>query len=261
MKNTNENSYEKLNIEMIKDSVPGNVYYFDVVNSTNSMAKLAENIPDKSLFIAETQSSGRGRMGRDWSSPAGCGIWMSIYLVPDIPAEDVSKLTLLAGLAVSKAIPGSSIKWPNDVLLGNKKVCGILTEAVAGADGIRCVVVGIGINVNTKAFPHELTDRATSLYIETGKKQSREDVLNSVLKEFFSLYESFVKNGFSDMYDEYIQKCITIGKDVLLIKNSKEIKATAVGMTEAGELLVDIDGNREVVNSGEVSVRGLLGYN
>ena len=261
MRTENLCSYEKLNIAAIKDCVPGSVYYFDSVDSTNSKAKLSKNVPDKSIFVAETQKSGRGRMGRNWSSPAGCGLWLSIYLVPDILAEDISKITLLAGLAVSRTIPGSSIKWPNDVLLGDKKVCGILTEAVADSEGIKCVVVGIGINVNTQAFPEELADKATSLYLETGKKQKRENVLNSVLKEFFLLYESFIKNGFSDIYDEYIQKCITIGKDVLLIRNNEETKATAIGMTDTGELLVDIAGNREVVNSGEVSVRGLLGYN
>lgn len=261
MKNSNKTFYEKLHIETFKDYIPGNVYYFDVVDSTNSQAKYAENVPDKSLFIAERQKAGRGRRGRVWSSPAGCGIWMTIYLKPDILPDDISKLTLLAGLAVSRAISGSTIKWPNDVLIGNKKVCGILTEAIADNSEIKCVVVGIGINVNTETFPDELIDKATSLFLETGTKQKREDVLCLVLQEFYLLYENFTQKGFGEIYKEYINKCSTIGKEVLLIKNCIETKATAVGMTENGELLVDIDGKKEVINSGEVSVRGLLGYN
>ena len=107
----------KINIEKIEEFVPGKLYYKNNTESTNLDAKLTENVPDKSVFLADRQTKGRGRMGREWSSPSGVGIWMSIYLKPQTDMADISKLTLIAGLAVSRTINGTTIKWPNDVLM------------------------------------------------------------------------------------------------------------------------------------------------
>ncbi len=240
--------------------VPGSVYYFKETESTNKEAKLTKNVPDRSLFIAERQTGGRGRLGRSWSSPAGCGIWASICLEPDFES-DISQLTLAAGLAVCRVIKNSKIKWPNDVLLGDKKVCGVLCESVMDEGKISRVIVGIGINVNTKSFDVELADKATSIYIETGKKASRERLLNAISKEFFCIYDGFIKGGFGTFRDEYIKNCVTLFRDVILVRDGLEIPAKAIDITEKGELLVEIGGVREAVNAGEVSVRGLLGYN
>ena len=251
---------EELNINLIEKNVPGIVSYKKITESTNLDAKSSLNIPDKSVFLADMQTGGRGRLGRSWISPAGCGIWMSIYLKPQITISDISQLTLIAGLAVSRVIADSVIKWPNDVLIKDKKVSGILTEMSIEQNKINYAVVGIGINVNNKEFPCELIDKATSLYLETEKITDRNILISKVLEEFFLMYDNFIKNGFSVFKDEYEKKCITLNKDVYLLKNENKQIAKAVGITEKGELITEIDGNIEVVNSCEVSVRGLLGY-
>lgn len=219
------------------------------------------NTPDKSVFIAEAQTAGRGRLGRAWTSPLGCGIWMSIYLEPEIPAQAVSQLTLIAGLAASRVIPKSEIKWPNDVLMDGKKVCGILTEMSAEMDRVSRVIVGIGINVNNRLFTAELADKATSVYRETGKITDREELAKSVLNEFFYLYNEFLREGLAPFVTEYSEKCATLGREVIIIRKGEQEVARAVEISENGELVIERDGIREAVHSGEVSVRGLLGYN
>ncbi len=254
-------SPDLINPEKLKKSVPGNVYYFKSTESTNLEAKATKNVPDKSLFIAETQTGGRGRLGRKWSSPAGAGIFMSLYLEPEISAVDVSLLTLIAGLAVCRRIKGSKIKWPNDVLINGKKVCGILTEMSAEMDRVSKVIVGIGVNVNNEVFGIDLIEKATSLYRETGRKHMREKIASDILDEFFVLYDEFIQKGFAHLKDEYARNCTTLNHDVIILKNGNEYFAKAVDITDRGELLVERDGKIEAVNSGEVSVRGLLGYN
>lgn len=250
----------KINKEIIEKCVPGKLYYKDETESTNNDAKSVGNAPDKSIFLADRQTKGRGRLGRDWSSPSGVGIWMSILLKPQAKIEEISKLTLIAGLAVSRVIENTTIKWPNDILIGDKKLAGILTEMSAESGCIKNVIVGIGINVNNKDFSEELRDKATSLLIETGKNVNRDEIICDVVNEFFYMYDIFLKDGFSVFCDEYSKKCITLNKDVLIIRNQQQEVARAIKITEQGELLVEINGNKEVVNSSEVSVRGLLGY-
>jgi len=253
-----KNNGEKLNLEKIH--VPGKVYYKEITESTNLDAKNAENAPDKSIFLADMQTNGRGRLGREWSSPKGCGIWMSILLKPQESISDFSQITLIAGLAVSRVIKGTVIKWPNDVLISCKKVAGILTEATLENGKVKNIIVGIGINVNNKDFPDELSDKATSIYIETGIISDREQLISNVAKEFFVMYDKFLKNAFSAYKKEYTDKCITINKDVYLIKNDEKRIAKAIGITDKGELIVEENGKEEIINSCEVSVRGLLGY-
>ncbi len=250
----------KLNTVKIEKFIPGKLYYKETTESTNLDAKLTENVPDKSVFFADRQTKGRGRLGRDWSSPTGVGIWMSIYLKPKTGMMDISKLTLIAGLAVSRVIMDTTIKWPNDILIGDKKLAGILTEMSAESGTIKNVVVGIGINVNNEGFSEELQDKATSLFIETGAKTEREEIICHILEEFFSMYDRFLNDGFSVFCEEYAKKCVTLGKEVFIIKNEQKNVAKAIKITEQGELVVEINGKEEVINSSEVSVRGLLGY-
>ncbi len=252
---------DRINPDELKASVPGRVYYFSETASTNAEAKREENVPDKSLFIAEAQTAGRGRLGRKWSSPKGSGIWMSLYLEPQIPAASVSQLTLIAGLAVSRAIEGSSIKWPNDVLLEGRKVSGILTEMTAEMDRVSRVIVGIGINVNNEVFGIDLLLKANSLYLSTGRKHDRTQLTKAVLEEFWQLYDRYTAEGFSSLRREYIKKCATLSREVVLIRDGEELVAKAIDISENGGLIVNHNGRRLEVSSGEVSVRGLLGYN
>ena len=243
-----------------KISVPGKVFYKELTESTNLDAKKEENAPDKSIFLAEMQTCGRGRLGRAWSSPKGCGIFMSILLKPEHHISDISQLTLIAGLAVSRVINETVIKWPNDVLIADKKVAGILTEMSLEHGKIKHIIVGIGINVNNTSFPDELCDKATSIYIETGKVSDRETLICDIAKEFFAMYDEFLKYGFRIFKDEYTERCATLNKEVYLIDGEEKRIAKAIGITDKGELIVKTNEKEEIVNSCEVSVRGLLGY-
>ncbi|MBR5809678.1 MAG: biotin--[Clostridia bacterium] len=248
------------NLNPEKIIVPGKVYYKEITESTNLDAKQAENAPDKSVFVADMQTSGRGRLGRTWSSPKGCGIFMSILLKPQGNIADISQLTLIAGLAVSRVIDKTVIKWPNDVLISNKKVAGILTEMSLEQGKIKNIIVGMGINVNNKDFPDELCDKATSLYIETGKNFDREKIICDITKEFFLMYDEFVNSGFIAFKKEYSEKCTTLNKEVYIVNGEEKRIAKAIDITDKGELIVELNGKKEIINSHEVSVRGLLGY-
>ena len=158
-------------------------------------------------------------------------------------------------------IEGSAIKWPNDVLLEERKICGILTEMTAEMDKVNRVIVGIGINVNTETFNIDLALKANSLYLATKQKYDRTQLAKAVLTEFWQLYDRYIKDGFLPLRREYIKKCATLSKEVVLIRNGDEMTAKAIDISENGGLVVDKNGRRIEVTSGEVSVRGLLGYN
>jgi len=243
----------------IKNQIEGEVLYFNEVDSTNKVA-LTIDAPDKSVIIAKTQTSGRGRLGRIWNS-GGDGIYITILLKPKEFNEHFSCLTLLTGIAVARVIEDSLIKWPNDIVVNGKKVSGILVEGTFNGGDLTRIAVGIGINVNDKSFSNELKDKATSLFIIKGKKQNKEEIIGKVLKEFFGLYEVFLKDGFPAIKKEYVEKSATLGREVLIIKDNEKKLGNVIDITENGELIAKIDDKIEILNSGEVSVRGLLGYN
>ncbi|MBQ3425957.1 MAG: biotin--[Clostridia bacterium] len=238
-----------------------NIKCYKETDSTNEAAKSDYSCPDGTVFISEVQTAGKGRLGRSWLSPRGSGIWMTVLLKPEIPPMDVSQLTLISGIALCRAIGGKSkIKWPNDIVIGAKKVCGILTEMSAEADRINYVVCGIGINVNTKEFPAELSDKATSILIETGNKTDRCNLIAKVMNEFEPLYNKYIQHGFSSLVDEYKKNCVTLGKEVKVIYRRKEIKGKAIDISSTGGLIIDTAEGILNITSGEVSVRGLYGY-
>ena len=241
--------------------VAQNIIYNDEVLSTNDEAKKNSDMPDGTLFIADLQTAGKGRLGRSWVSPRGTGIWMSLLLKPDIPLSDISQLTLVAGISVSRAIGEKTlIKWPNDIVIGTKKVCGILTEMSAETDRINYVVCGIGINVNTLDFPEELTDKASSILIETGKETDRCLLIAKIMNEFEPLYIKFIKEGFLPFRDDYKKQCITIGRAVNVSYHGRELCGRAVDIDNNGGLVIDTGSKTVTITSGEVSVRGIYGY-
>lgn len=234
---------------------------FDEVDSTNIVLKQNSSLPEGTVAAAEAQTAGRGRLGRSWSSAKGSGLWFSVLLKPDTAPEHVSLITLAAGLAVCRAIGGSArIKWPNDIIIGSKKVCGILTEMSAETDAVNYVICGIGINVNTPVFESELADKATSLLIETGQKHSRSELLASVLNYFEPYYDRLTESGFASLRSEYTQLCVTLGREVIINRRGSVLHARAVDISDSGELIIKTPDGTEALNSGEVSVRGLLGY-
>lgn len=253
---TAEGITQNLNTEFIGRRL----FIYDETDSTNERAK-ASGVIEGSVFIAEVQNHGKGSRGRGWVSPRGTGIWHSILLKPDIPPSEVSQITLVAGLAVCKAIGmDAKIKWPNDIVIGTKKVCGILTEMSAETDMVHYVVCGIGINVNTENFDAEIKHRATSMYIESGDKQIRNDIIARELNYFEYYYKKFLESGLCAILDEYKENCVTIGRDVTVIYKKENVTGKAADIDENGALVVETADGTIRVTSGEVSVRGIYGY-
>lgn len=243
----------------------------ETISSTNSRAKeLAQGgAVHGTLVVAEEQKSGRGRLGRSWESPEGLGLWLSLILRPSFPPRFAPRMTVLAGLAVVQAIfrvtgLETSIKWPNDIIINSKKVCGILTEMQADPDLIDYIVVGIGMNVNTlkEDFPHELRDSATSLKLEKGVHINRCKLLAELLAVFEDLDSRYLSTGdFTEILNEYKEKCITLGRAVRVTGPTETFEGTAVDLTDDFELVVETKGSeRRKVFSGDVSVRGIAGY-
>lgn len=251
---------EKINTEFIGK----NIIFYDTIDSTNLLAKRNLHEADGTVFIANHQTNGRGRLSREWISEVSNGIYMSILLKPAIPPQELSKITLVTGLSIVSALNKISqektyIKWPNDCVINKKKVSGILTE-LSATDSENNVIVGIGINVNNKLFPSELTDKATSLFLENQKTFDRSEIIALTLIEFEKHYNKFLKQGFSSLIDDYSNLCITIGHEVEIITPSEKYYAKAIGIDPEGKLLIERNGITQTVISGEVSVRGSFGY-
>lgn len=245
------------------------LYYFDTLDSTNTKAKqlAEEGAPHGTLVIANQQSGGKGRRGRTWESPANTGIWMTLILKPDMNPTHASMLTLVMALAVTKACneitnAACSIKWPNDIVLNRKKICGILTEMSAEMDYINHIVIGVGINANMDEFPDELEEKATSIKKENGEKINRAQLINKVMMHFEEEYGLFMKNkNLSLQLDNYNNLLVNKEKEVVVIEPSNEYNGIAHGINQSGELLVEkSDGQVIQVYAGEVSVRGIYGY-
>ena len=244
------------------------IYFYRETDSTNTRARslAEEGAPHGSVVVAEIQNAGRGRRGRQWSSPEGAGIWFTLLLKPDIRPNDASMLTLVAAMAVVKGIGRSTglapqIKWPNDIVLSGKKVCGILTEMSTQIDYVNHIVVGIGINVKEQAFPPEIAEKATALELEGKEPVSRPRLLEAVLEEFEGYYELYMRTRDVSLFqEEYNSFLVNKGRQVKVLDPAGEYEGTALGIDTKGELLVERQGEVVVVNSGEVSVRGIYGY-
>ncbi len=254
---------------LLEEVWPGRIVCFSSVDSTNEEAKRQAVLGEKdgTLFVADNQTAGKGRRGRKWSSPEGKDIFCTMLFRPEIPAESASVLTLVTALASAAAAEKYSgqrcqIKWPNDVILHGKKICGILTEMALEMDEISHVAVGVGFNVNREEFPEELKSIASSLYRETGRQTVRAAFLADFVREFQERYRLFLRvQSFVPFVEEYEKRLINIGREVRIIRRGQEIVRRAVGVNEKGELLVQNEaGETECICSGEVSVRGLYGY-
>ena len=220
------------------------------------------------VVIADHQTHGKGRSGREWQDEIGSNIAMSILLQPGLKAESLSMLTLVSAMAVAKTIKDMTgfealIKWPNDVIIGGRKVCGILTELELAA-GHYCVVVGIGINVNQAYIPEELSDKATSLLNESDGlvPYDREKIVVSVLENFEEYYEKFCEVGnMSELMYEYNSILVNRNEQVRVLDPANGMEGVSRGIDDMGRLLVETeDGDWHHIYAGEVSVRGVYGY-
>ena len=243
------------------------VHFAREIDSTNLWIKrlAKEGAPEGTLALAEFQSAGRGRLGRSWEVPEGTSVMMSILLRPKFEPQYAPMLTLVMGMAVAKAVKklgfDVSIKWPNDVVVSHKKICGILTEMGVRDGKIDYAVIGVGINVNIKEFPEEMADKATSLYLESGKEFDRSQIPGLVMEAFEKYYEKFAATcDLSGLKEEYESILANYNQPVRVLAK-EPYEGVARGITDGGELLVEkTDGTIVAVSAGEVSVRGLYSY-
>ncbi|NLM03670.1 MAG: biotin--[acetyl-CoA-carboxylase] ligase [Clostridiales bacterium] len=244
------------------------IVYFETLDSTNNYAKeIAKKSPHGLVIIANEQTGGRGRLGRSWFTSKGKNISMTIILKPDIHPTEAMKMTQIAIAAMVVAVRELTglhtlVKWPNDLLIENKKIAGILTEMVANANKIDYLIIGMGINVNTKIFPKEIEDMASSLALFKGADIDRQKLIIKILEEFEKLYLDYIKKGDLDKSLDIVRKYSAIlDKDIYIIKGQDRYKARAVDIDHSGVLKVKhIDGREELLHSGEVSIRGKATY-
>ena len=240
-----------------------NIHLYQEVTSTNDVAKkfVENNAPEGTVIIAEQQTAGRSRSKNEWSSPEG-GIWMTLILKPDFNLIEASKLTIVTGVAIAKTLHdyfklNAGIKWPNDILIDNKKVCGILTEAVTDYDELKAVLIGIGIdaNINPEDLPKDVQEIATTVSEETKEEIKRAEILKIFFKIFEEYYEQFKQGKFKHIIAEWRRLSSTTGNRVKVYKDGKAIIADAVGIDNQGALIVELeDGSLEKIISGECKI-------
>ncbi|GHU81744.1 bifunctional ligase/repressor BirA [Clostridia bacterium] len=258
----NESEIEKV---LNTHTIGQKIIYFSSIDSTNAEVKriAVKGAEHGTVVIAGEQTLGKGRFGREWSSPKGTGIWLSVLLRTDMSPANISGITLAAGLGICKAIRSltgcnAQIKWPNDIIIGNKKICGILTEMTAEADRINYAVLGVGINVNTAEFPVEIEHKATSLMLATGRKVPRLNLLSEILQQLEIELDEYLLNPQNDLISQYRRLCATIGREVAVSRNNTNLQGKAVNIDNNGELVVKLaDGKQISVSSGEVTVQGI----
>ncbi len=250
---------------------PWQVHWFDTVESTNTCAKTMaqEGAPHGTVLVAGAQTKGRGRMGRSFSSPADKGIYLSVILRPQVPAHDLMHLTCATAVAVCDAVEAASgyrpgIKWINDLIAQDKKLGGILTELSLdpGSGLIHYAVIGIGINCSQSRedFPSDIRDTAISLQTVTGKPASRYQLAAAMIRSLKEMDAQLLTEQTAIM-DAYRKDCITLGREIMLLRDEAQCHATAVDIESDGALLVKLpDGTQERICSGEARVRGISGY-
>jgi BirA family transcriptional regulator, biotin operon repressor / biotin---[acetyl-CoA-carboxylase] ligase len=239
---------------------------FQETTSTNDVVeKLARDAVKEGVVVfAESQTKGRGRLGRKWISPSRKGLWFSVLLRPDLRPQEATQLTVASGIALRRAIEAATgvkaqIKWPNDILIGGKKVAGILTELSAELDRVKHIILGIGVDVNlsTTEFPQDLRKLATSLKIETGRTISRADLAVAILRELDHDYARVIGGKFESIADEWEEHCGTMGQTVAIQVGERRIHGRAESLDDDGALLVRTEhGRLERVTGGDVTLSG-----
>ena len=252
-------------------SIPEKIYHYRQIESTNNTLKnlASEGASEGTVLIAEEQTQGRGRLGRSWSAPYGKGVYLSILLRPPLEPRQASLFTLLAAAAVAKSVLSIlpdlniGIKWPNDILIDGRKVCGILTELKAEADLLHYIIIGIGINVNfrEKDFPPELTRIATSLFLANNKREvARQKLAGSLLWEMDRFYRNYLLEGPEVILSAWKKYNLTLGRQVILKTVSDNFVGLAVDLASDGALVIeDEKGNKKRFHAGEVTLRNWAG--
>jgi len=246
----------------LKTSVVGKkIFVFESIDSTNTCAKtLAESaVEEGSVVFSEYQTDGRGRFGRSWLSEPGQNLLFSAILRPPLQQEQAGLLTFYAAVSVVRALEGFTqlqleCKWPNDVLIGGKKCCGILLENSFSNNRLEHSVVGVGVNVNQNAFPDNGLSNATSLARELEKKIDRKKLFQHILRELDLLYDDVQHGNFSRILQEWNMRCNMFGRKVQILREGATTNGKALGLHVDGGLVVETSGGREIVYAGDVTV-------
>lgn len=236
----------------------------DTVGSTNDYLKtIADKFPDGTVVTSREQTGGKGRLGRVWQSKKDDTISFSILLRPDLAPMEVSAITPLCGLAVAKTLNeyfnfGATIKWPNDIIVGNKKLCGILTEMSCEFDRVGYIIIGIGINILNTNFPDDIAYKATSCKIESNRDINKSELLAKILADIELILTEGDYRFNSKNLQEYKEHCVTLNRAVTFTRRNEQIKGIATDINSEGELIVTMpDGTTQTVFSGEVTVQGI----
>lgn len=237
---------------------------FQETTSTNDIVeRLArDGVPEGAVVFAESQSRGRGRLGRKWISPASRGLWFSVLLRPQLSPQETTQLTVASATALCRAIKALTglqpkIKWPNDILINGRKVCGILTELRAEPDSVQYVILGIGVDVNLTAgeFPADLRKLATSLKLEAGRAIPRADLASAILLELDRDYGRIRRHQFERVADEWEAQCATLGSHVTLQIGSRTLQGRVEALDQDGALLLRTQhGRLERVLGGDITM-------
>lgn len=264
---SNDYMFNKFEIEKIINTfvLGKKIYYFDEIDSTNEYAKklIENNVDEGTLIISNYQTNGKGRFNKSWVGNKGDSIFLSLILKPNIELFSIMRVTLLAGISVCNTIKNFTgldvkIKWPNDIIIDNKKVCGILTEVNAQIENISYVILGIGINVNNNEFSTNLKDKATSIFLQTNKKFERQKIIASFLENFESTYFNYIKQkDFSIYLNEYKNLCLNLGRECKIIYNKKIIVGKVIDISDLGEIIFETKEGILNIHSGEVSIRNI----
>jgi len=247
------------------DIIGSNIIFCESTSSTNDMAlEIGRNIehPEGIVVVADSQTRGRGRLGRKWISPSGVNLYFSVILQPPFSQQESTILPLAAAASAVSAIRdytglNANIKWPNDILIGNKKTGGILVEHKSGHDKTDMLIIGMGINVNMTldSLPDDIMPIATSLMIESGSEVDRTKLLGRLLSELESSYKLLIKGDKQLLVNKWADSVSTIGKEISVTINKQIISGTAKAVTESGGLLIRLpDGSEETINAGDVTI-------
>lgn len=250
----------------VKTKVFGkNLVFFDEIDSTNDfLKKNVMEFPEGTVIVAKSQTNGRGRRGNNWENGESDSVFMSFLVKPNVKFDSLLRISLVCSLSVLQALKFTGIdvgiKWPNDIIINNKKVCGILTECVTHKNGLNSLIIGIGMNVNNSSFNGSLEDKATSLFLE-GVDTNIPFVIASILSAIEKNYYTYLQYGFGFFINEYKKRCININKDVVVINGDTKVNGKIIDVNRDGTLLFESeDGKTSNLLSNEISIRGVNGY-
>lgn len=261
-------SYEELKEQLNTKYIGRKILYLEEATSTNDVAReyAERGEPEGFSVIAEVQTKGRGRMGRKWITPGNDSIAVTMLLRPQISPWMAPSITPVLAVSIVEALRETTgleagIKWPNDIVLNRKKLCGILTEMNAEVDMVKHIIIGMGLNVNQESFPEEIEGVATSLREYSGRNHDRRTILSGILNRFEVNYEAFKREGIKPFIGALKKYSVLIGSIVTVATLNEEYEAEAVDIDSDGSLIVSLaDGSRKRIISGDVSIKGYYGY-